>query len=153
MNYRDIVVSAECQLRFWCNLFILAFILLFIALTYYEKKVVAHPTEIQVCLSMIFAARRQPLGSAERLVFATQSSLICLSVCVCVSVCLSVCLSIRTNGIIRIKNSKIQKWNLKEYNSRPTNYWTYHLPSTLSWRWICQFVSNRGKKWIILGCA
>ena len=93
MNYRDIVVSAECQLRFWCNLFILAFILLFIALTYYEKKVVAHPTEIQVCLSMIFAARRQPLGSAERLVFATQSSLICLSVCVCVCVCLSVCLS------------------------------------------------------------
>ena len=97
MNYRDIVVSAECQLRFWCNLFILAFILLFIALTYYEKKVVAHPTEIQVCLSMIFAARRQPLGSAERLVFATQSSLICLSVCVCVCVCVSVCLSVRTN--------------------------------------------------------
>ena len=50
MYYRDIGVSAECQLRFWCKLFILAFILLFIALTYYEKKVVAHPTEIQVCL-------------------------------------------------------------------------------------------------------
>ena len=50
MYCRDIGVSAECQLRFWCNLFILASILLFIALTYYEKKVVAYSTEIQVCL-------------------------------------------------------------------------------------------------------
>ena len=52
----------------------------------------------------IFAARRQSLDSAERLVFATQSSLICPSVCLCV------CLSVRTNENLRMKNSTIKNW-------------------------------------------
>ena len=124
MNYRDIVVSAKCQLCFWCNLFILAFILLFFALTYYEKKVVAHPTEIQVCLSMIFAARRQPLGSAERLVFATQSSLICLSVCLCV--CLSAQMKFSEWKILRLKT-----WSKQHSNSRRTTFKVMTLPIML----------------------
>ena len=52
--------------------------------------------------SKIFAARRQPLGCAERLVFVTQSSLNFVTFYVCSYVysyvCLYVCLYVRTNG-------------------------------------------------------
>ena len=63
--------------------------------------------------SKIFAARRQPLGCAERLVFVTQSSLNFVS--------LYACLYVRTNGN-QIENENLfgKKYVQRKLNSLPT---------------------------------